>query len=430
MELLGPLGFSPASPDTDLARSVGLPPEILIHIFSIISHTPKSQSTLRSCTLVSRLWYPPAVQALYDRPVIKSRNFDLFVNTLCPSINHNVKKNGLADMVKRLDMSMLTDDKSHSKSQTPRLLRRCKETLEEFVASPTPLRYTSTVQTPMWQSHLQSHSIDSFAALSKCTNLCRLDLSFIAYSLDLDLFLNSIKNLDRLKCLHYPPSCRLNTNKSLNPPPPWPMNLLEVHIPGNFCKDNLDFISNFPPSLTHLVIQRGSPLIESVVRFLLQKLGTQLESLEIIPQMTLLAGDFLDEVLVFSPVLRRLSLPAKYISVKFFTYPDPSNPTSKDLFPLVELELTCGIYGDESVEINCNHVWDAVVDGRLGRLRRLKVHRGLDWNVGREARSDLKALDDMLQTLALEDAEASCSHETIDAGVWIFGSSLESSEPD
>lgn len=205
------------------------------------------------------------------------------------------------------------------------------------------------------------------------------------------------------------------------------MNLLEVHIPGNFCKDHLDFISNFPPSLTHLVIQRCSHLIETVVRFLLQKLGTQLESLEIIHQMTLFAGEFLDEVLVFSPVLRRLSLPAKYISVKFFTYPDPSNPTSKDLFPLVELELTYSLE-DEGVEIDCNHVWDAVVDGRLGRLRRLKVHRNLKWDVGREARSDLKALDDMLQTLALEDAEASCSHETIDAGVWIISNFLESSE--
>lgn len=79
------------------------------------------------------------MQALYECPIVVGRNFDLFVNTMCPSVNVHVKKNGLAIMVKRLDMRMLVHDKS--KNLTPRILQRCKENLEEFVAPQAPFAY-------------------------------------------------------------------------------------------------------------------------------------------------------------------------------------------------------------------------------------------------------------------------------------------------
>lgn len=120
-------------------RALGLPPEILVQVFSILSSTRNSQPTLHSCTLVSRLWYSAAVQALYESPHITGKNFNQFVNTVCPSINFHVKKNGLADMVKRLNMSMLVYD--GSKSLTARILRRCKENLEEFVAPQASFAY-------------------------------------------------------------------------------------------------------------------------------------------------------------------------------------------------------------------------------------------------------------------------------------------------
>lgn len=113
------------------AHRCGLPPEILFQIFSLLSG-PQNQSTLHACTLVSRLWYSAAVQALYIGPSIGTKNLNLFVSTICPSINSHVKKNGLADMVKSLDMGMA--EQIGSKSLTARILRRCKENLEEFVA--------------------------------------------------------------------------------------------------------------------------------------------------------------------------------------------------------------------------------------------------------------------------------------------------------
>ena len=112
--------------------SPNLPTEILLQIFSNLPRTRKSQPTLHSCTLVSRSWYPAAVQVLYRSPYITGKNFKLFVSAICPSINAHVRKHGLSEMVRRLDMSRLIHH--GSKSLTARILGRCKGQLEEFVA--------------------------------------------------------------------------------------------------------------------------------------------------------------------------------------------------------------------------------------------------------------------------------------------------------
>ncbi|MCJ1428048.1 hypothetical protein MMC29_005955 [Sticta canariensis] len=380
-----------------------LPPELLIQIFSHLSSMKNAQGTLHSSTLVSRQWYSSAVPALYRSPVITGKNFAQFVRTLCPSVNSRVKRNGLAEMVRRLDMSALVHD--GSRSVTARMLRRCQESLEEFVAPKA------------------SFAVNSFAALSKCTNLRRLDLSFIDYTLDLYSLLNSIKNLDKLEYLNYPLSCTPKNIKIGEHPPSWPMNLRELHIPGNLGDDSLHFLFNFPSSLTRLGIGNCSRLFSPSVHLLLLNLGPQLESLDIQRSRTNFGDSSFDEILVYLPVLRRLSIPAAYISAGFFTC--VSNSKLKGFSPLVELELTCSsefpYWENERVDIDYNHVWDAVVDGGLDRLRRLKLHRNLKWDLSREARRELKSLDEMLQALAREDAEASGSHEPVDAGVWMIG---------
>lgn len=329
-------------------------------------------------------------------------------------------------MVKILDMSMLVHN--GSKSLTARILRRCKESLEEFVAPQVSFAYVPKVEATQYHhiNYLQPYRINSFAALSKCTNLRRLDLSSIAYTLDLDSFMNSIKRLDKLDCLYYPRSCTLNNNRKLKHLASWPMNLRELHIPGNLGEDSLEFISNFPPSLTHLSIGYCPRLIILSVHSLLQKLGPQLKTLEIKHSRIISGAYSLGEVLPYLPVLRRLSIPGEHIIPGFFNC--ASELKSKGLFSLVELEISCstGIpYCDAEMVINgsdiWNDVWNAVEDGGFGRLRTLKVHRSLELVLNQKARYDLKALNDLLQALAEEDAEALCSHETINAGVWIIG---------
>ena len=107
-----------------------LPAEILEDILSYLP--PSSQSTFHAASLVSRSWYPTATEYLYQSPVIIGKNFDLFVRSVCPSINAHIRHNGLADIVRRLDMSGLVHN--GSKSLTARLLRRVKNNLDEFIA--------------------------------------------------------------------------------------------------------------------------------------------------------------------------------------------------------------------------------------------------------------------------------------------------------
>lgn len=107
-----------------------LPIEVLQSIFSY--STVCDQPTLYACTLVSRAWYSASASSLYKSPVIVGKNFDAFVRAICPSVNAHIRTNGLADLVRTLDMSALVHN--GSKSLTARILGRVKEKLEEFVA--------------------------------------------------------------------------------------------------------------------------------------------------------------------------------------------------------------------------------------------------------------------------------------------------------
>ena len=109
-----------------------LPLEVIDNILSFIPRVPASQPTLHACTLVSRVWYPAAIGRLYEEPTITGRNYDLFTKSICPSINAHIRKNGLAELVRVLDLSLLVHH--GSKSLTARLLGRVKVGLEEFVA--------------------------------------------------------------------------------------------------------------------------------------------------------------------------------------------------------------------------------------------------------------------------------------------------------
>ena len=113
-----------------------LPLEVVTQIVSYLSTKDhcdvRDHKTLRAFTLVSRTWYAAAIGPLYQNPSITGRNYDKFVATVCPSINAHVRKNGLAELVKALDLGRLIHH--GSKSLTARLLGRVKSSLEVFVA--------------------------------------------------------------------------------------------------------------------------------------------------------------------------------------------------------------------------------------------------------------------------------------------------------
>lgn len=113
-----------------------LPPEILQQIFS---HLVGHQKTLHACSLTSPSWYSASIAYLFENPMITGKNYNSFVRAICPSVNAHVRRNGLAELVRRLDMSSLVHN--GSKSLTARLLGRVKTRLEEFVAPQASFAY-------------------------------------------------------------------------------------------------------------------------------------------------------------------------------------------------------------------------------------------------------------------------------------------------
>lgn len=113
-----------------------LPQELLQQIFSYLS---EDQKALHACSLTSLPWYSASIAYLYQDPTITGKNYDPFVRAICPSVNAHVRQNGLADLVRRLDMSNLVHN--GSKSLTARLLGRVKTGLEQFVAPQASFAY-------------------------------------------------------------------------------------------------------------------------------------------------------------------------------------------------------------------------------------------------------------------------------------------------
>jgi len=120
-----------------------LPLEVVIQVISHVSQGHSNpqvfQGALRSCTLISRVWYAAAVRLLYERPYITGSNYEYFVATICPSINAHIRKNGLAELVRSLDLCRLIHH--GSRSLTARLLGRVKNNIERFVAPQATFGY-------------------------------------------------------------------------------------------------------------------------------------------------------------------------------------------------------------------------------------------------------------------------------------------------
>lgn len=118
--------------DTSAIPSPSLPYEIIQNILSYLPGDHSSQATLHACTLLSRAWYSATITRLYENPRITGPNYASFAKSVCPSINAHIVRNGLAELIKTLDLGALIHH--GSKSLTARLLGRVKGNLEEFVA--------------------------------------------------------------------------------------------------------------------------------------------------------------------------------------------------------------------------------------------------------------------------------------------------------
>lgn len=373
---------------------VQIPQELLQQIFSYLA---RHQKTLHACSLTSLSWYSASVAYLYEDPMITGKNYNSFVRAICPSVNAHVRRNGLAELVRRLDMSSLVHN--GSKSLTARLLGRVKTGLEEFVAPQA------------------SFAVNCLAALSKCSNLRHLDLSFVSESISMTDLLRSTSLLSKLESLHLPRSSAQDKSRDLMICK-WPATLRELHISGGVHDEALVSLSTLPPSLSSLHIGNCPHLSMVSIGTILQNKGSQLLHLEIVAPVPALARDHkpLSGYMEYVPNLLHLKISLDFVSRSFLLFENDK----KDQYPLRQLDLDCFDPADCDA-FSAYDLWAAIAyDNGFGRVRKVRVHRRLGWAATEEGKEQVKDLDELLKALAREDG-ANAEIKEADAGILLFG---------
>ena len=148
----------------------------------------------------------------------------------------------------------------------------------------------------------------------------------------------------------------------------------------------------------------------------------KLEYLEIQAPMNELQKIPLESHFLTLGTFRHLKIPVEFISSSIFGhgYPHPHPKGPGNSFVLDTLELDCIEPRQRTwSHINADMIWDAVAEGALGNLRKLKVHRSVDASLSEKSK-EADAIDQFLKALAREDG-AKAKYSEDQAGVWIFG---------
>ena len=380
----------PKLPSTILgapSREVPLPPEILDQIFLYISRSLEAQPTFYSCSLISHLWYTISTPYLYAHPDLDGCNFEPFTTTICPSKNAKIRHSPLASLVRRLDMSRLVHNSS--RSLTARILGRLKPNLEEFVAPQA------------------SFAINSFAALSKCTELRELNLSLISASISNKQLFQTLAPLQKLETLFFPRTSTGLTHRQ-EERYTWPARLKVLHLAGGIDDYFLRYqLQSVPSSLERLSIQHCSQVFDNSLIETLSTIGAQLQHLTILHGMSKLRKGVLDTVLFLCPNLVALRIDADYISNDIFECIPHEHP-------LRILDLDCSPQAGADIGIDAALLYEVVENGQLQDLRRVMVSARLAWLATESTRRDVADLVEVL-----EDAENERPLGE-NAGVWVL----------
>jgi F-box-like len=375
--------------DGDSNRESGyLPDELLLEILFYFPPSPASQSDLYRFCLVSQQWYDVGISRLYEHPILVGSAYQLFVRTICPSINAHIRKSELASLVRTLDLGNIVHQ--GSKSVTARLLGRTKTSLGHFVAPQA------------------SFAINCWAALSKCSRLKYLDLSLVSESISYQSLAQTLRSLSNLTDLFLPRCSSAHDSDSDALNIRWPPKLQRLHLSGSvhgkFVLDLGQHPENFPPTLTHLSISHAPKIIAEELLYLLQSLGGQLLSLEITHLPRLSEGS-LDSVLTVCSHLTHLVIAIDYISFELGEQqPHWGAHMWEQSLPLDSLTiLTSGHHHPESVSYFAPaDLWEMVDKRYFGRLRHIRVAESTGWRNG-EFADEWEMLFDVLVELDQEN---------------------------
>jgi hypothetical protein len=231
-----------------------------------------------------------------------------------------------------------------------------------------------------------SFAINCWASLSKCTHLRTLDLSLVSEAISFQSLNQTIRQLPCLRHLYLPRcSSRYSdeTTSTLNVR--WPPLLehlsLSGSVSGQFLWDMLRNHTNFPPSLSSVVVAHCPGLDHKGIRPLLCNLANQLTTVELRDLPAVKHGRF-NSVLEWLPNLINLSVALDYIDTRFGNMPDDFGPGNWEVAkPLQSLTLVSS--GQTSIDPNRSFVAEdlyALIDNRfLGRLRWVKIAASTEW---------------------------------------------------
>ena len=137
--------------------------------------------------------------------------------------------------------------------------------------------------------------------------------------------------------------------------------------------------------------------------------GAQLRHLKIGYPLPWRGPSFVNDILDICTGLRSLSVAMDFINEEFFLKACEHVPVPH---PLVALTITSSekLPSDASL---CNLLFDAVAEGSIGNLRRVKVSKNTGWS-DEPGTKDLEELNELLEALGREDGRGNL------AGVWVY----------
>ncbi|KAK8155277.1 hypothetical protein BKA80DRAFT_257526 [Phyllosticta citrichinensis] len=343
-----------------------LPTELVLDILDYIPRHRTSQSTLWAFCLVNHQWYNAAIRRLYKQPHLYGKNYDLFVRTLCPSVNLHVKKSDLAGLVRVLDLRGIVHQSS--KSMTARLLGRTKGSLEAFVAPQA------------------SFAVNCFAALSKCEKLQILDLSLISEAISISILANALRRLPQLKILYFPRSS--NDSNKVGGPTSWPP-LEELHLSGPLERAFFDQLAvgdapgetSLPPTLINLSIEHCARVPSVSVRNTLKGVGPQLQKLRVANNRSMIEWQ-MDPVIPHCPNLKVLEISHDYVTSGFGDL-SRWNLSSHPLERLDLLRFSSDGISDPELEptgLCPEHLTESLDNNYFPHLRVVRVSKEAAWH--------------------------------------------------
>ncbi|KAF1952607.1 hypothetical protein CC80DRAFT_495144 [Byssothecium circinans] len=367
-----------------------LPDELLIEILNYIPRDAEHQHVLATFCMVNRQWYDVGIATLYEAPHLWGAHFDLFVRTLCPSINTRIKKCELAHLVKSLNLSHIVHQST--KAITARLLARTKHSLEVFIAPQA------------------SFAINCWASLSKCERLRVLDLSLISEAISfqsLNQCLKKLSGLERLvlpRCsTHWPNDNGAATGFGFEKKIIWPPRMehltLSGSVLGKFLWDMMRQPDTFPPTLYSMSMVHCPGLSYSGIKPLLENLSETLTTVELRDLPSVKYARF-NSILDWLPRLTHLTISIDYIDADFghrpqtFTAASWSRAKPLESFTLLTSSNNISNVDPESA-FTIPDLYDLIDNRFLGRLRRVTVAKSVEWEAEGEG-AELEALAELL----------------------------------